>query len=77
MSDNLDEAKIFYLDVEGQRPVRMEIQFGDFHRYNVAYHCGTAVTVTGSVADREGELVIRKITDLRSLFGKQAEGAPG
>lgn len=77
MSDNLDEAKIFYLDVAGQRPVRMEIQFGDFHRYNVAYHCGTAVTVTGSVADREGELVIRKITDLRSLFGKQAEGAPG
>lgn len=77
MSDNLDEAKIFYLDVEGRRPVRMEIQFGDFHRFNVAYHCGTAVTVTGSVADREGELVIRKITELSSLFGKQAEDAPG
>ena len=77
MSDNLDEARIFYIDVEGRQPVRMEIAFGDFHRFNVAYHCGTAINVTGTVADREGQLVIRKITELKSVFGKLPGDAPG
>ena len=36
MSDNLDEAKVFYIDVEGKPSVRIEISFGDFHSFNVA-----------------------------------------
>ena len=77
MSDNLDEARIFYIDVEGRQPVRMEIAFGDFHRFNVAYHCGTAITVEGEVSERDGQLVIKKIRDLKSLFGKLPGDAPG
>ena len=77
MSDNLDEAKIFYIDVEGRSPVRMEIAFGDFHRFNVAYHCGTAITVSGTSSEREGQLVIKKITELTSLYGKKPGDAPG
>ena len=77
MSDNLDEAKIFYLDVEGHPSVRMEIAFRDFHRFNVAYHCGTAITVTGTVSDRDGQLVIKQIRELKSLFGRLPGDAPG
>lgn len=77
MSDNLDEAKIFYLDVDGCPSVRMEIAFGDFHRFNIAYHCGTAINVSGLVSDRGGQLVIKKIKDLNSLFGDLPGDAPG
>lgn len=77
MSDNLNEAKIFYVDVAGQPPVRMEIAFGDFHRFNVAYHCGTAITVTGQRADQGEQLMINRIRELKSLFGKQPGDAPG
>ncbi|MFT5125122.1 MAG: hypothetical protein ACI9QL_004233 [Candidatus Omnitrophota bacterium] len=73
LSDNLDEAKIFFLDIEGREPVRIEVGFGDFHKFNLAYHCGTAITLTGNGLSEHGQLVIKKVTDLQSVFGK----APG
>lgn len=73
MSDDLNEAKVFYVDVEGRPPVRVEVEFRDFHNFNLAYHCGTAITLTGSGSDQGGQLVITKVTELKSLFG----GKPG
>ena len=77
MSDNLDEAKIFYLDVQGHPAVRMEIAFRDFHRFNVAYHCGTAVTVKGVGLEESGQFTIRDIQDLKSVHGAAPGSAPG
>ena len=51
MSDNLDEAKIFYIDVQGKPSVRIEISFGDFHSFNVAYHVGTPIKLSGNISD--------------------------
>ena len=77
MSDDLDEAKIFYIDIADKPPVRIEIAFGDFHRFNVAYHCGTAVTLTGTGSAESHGVTIRKIQDLQSVFGKKPGSAPG
>jgi hypothetical protein len=71
MSDNLDEAKIFYVDVEGQPPVRVEVRFGDFHNFNLAYHCGTGITLTGTGHTEGGRHVITKVTDLKSVYGQR------
>jgi len=71
LSDDLDEAKIFYVDVEDGTPVRIEVGFRDFHNFNLAYHCGTPITLSGTGADRGGQYVISKITELKSLFGKK------
>ena len=71
LSEDLNEAKIFYVDVEGKQPVRIEISFRDFHDFNLAYHCGTPVELTGDGTERKGQLVITKIKGLRSLFGKK------
>jgi hypothetical protein len=76
MSDNLDEAKIFFIDVAGKPPVRVEVQFGDFHRFNLAYHTGTAITLTGKSKGID-PIVVTKVTALESLFGHAARGAPG
>lgn len=70
LSDDLNEAKIFYVDVEGKQPVRIEVSFGDFHQFNLAYHCGTPIKLTGNSTQRKGQLVIKKITDLKSVHGK-------
>lgn len=70
MSDNLDEAKLFFVDVDGKPPVRVEVQFGDFHRFNLAYHCGTGITLTGTGSTDGDRLVIRKVTELKSVHGK-------
>ncbi len=71
MSDNLDEAKILFVDVEGRKPVRVEVAFRDFHDFNLAYHCGTGVTMSG-IGERQGQqFVIKKVTELRSIFGKK------
>ena len=77
MSDNLDEAKVFYLDVENKPSIRMEIAFGDFHNHNVAYHCGSAITVSGTGVNEGGQIVIKKIKELRSVHGKLPGSAPG
>ena len=52
MSDNLDEAKVFYIDVEGKPSVRIEISFGDFHSFNVAYHVGTPIKLSGNSSEK-------------------------
>ena len=69
MSENLDEAKVFYMDVDGQDSVRIEIQFRDFHEFNFPYHVGTPINLTGSLSEKNGRPVMNKITELKSLFG--------
>lgn len=70
MSDDLNEAKIFYVDVEGQPSVRVEVVFRDFHDFNLAYHCGTPITLTGEGDQQNGRYRIRKVKDLQSVFGR-------
>ena len=77
MSDNLDEAKIFYIDVEGQEAIRMELDFGDFHQFNVAYYCGLPITIEGDGREASGSVSITKIRSLKSVFGEKAGDAPG
>ena len=77
MSDNLDEAKVFYLDVKGRPSVKMVIGFGDFHSRNVAYHVGTPIKLTGKCVEKDGELIVNRITDIESLFGKSKPGKAG
>ena len=71
MSDNLDEAKIFFVDVEGKKPVRVEVGFSDFHRFNLAYHCGTGVVLKGTGNTSGDQIVIKRVTELTSVFGKK------
>lgn len=71
LSEDLNEAKIFYVDVDGEPSVRIEVGFRDFHDFNLAYHCGTPITLSGNGVDRGGQFVITKVTDLKSLFGKK------
>ncbi len=71
MSDNLDEAKVFFVDVKGKSSVRVEVRFGDFHRFNLAYHCGTPIILTGTGSQDNGNLRITKVTELNSLYGKK------
>lgn len=78
MSDDLDEARIFMVDVEGANPVRIEVAFRDFHDFNLAYHCGTAIQLKGTGTDSGSKnYLISKVTDLRSLFGKKPGSANG
>ncbi len=70
MSDDLNEAKIFYVDVTAEPSVRVEVQFRDFHNFNLAYHCGTPITLTGQGERHGGQVRITKVTDLKSVFGK-------
>ena len=74
MSDNLDEAKVFYVDVKDKAPIRVEVNFGDFHGFNLAYHVGTPITLTGNSSEKNGQILITKVTELKSLFGKSKPG---
>ena len=74
MSDNLDEAKVFYIDVKGKESVRIEVSFKDFHGFNLAYHVGTPITLSGNTSERSGRVVLTKVTELKSLFGKSKPG---
>ena len=77
LSEKLDEAKIFFVDVDGRPPVRVEVAFGDFHRHNLAYHTGTAVTITGASKGNSEQIILHKIKTLTSLFGKKPGSADG
>jgi len=70
MSDNLDEAKVFYVDVEGKSPVRVEVNFRDFHDFNLPYHVGTPITLEGNGSATNGHLLMNKVTSLKSVYGK-------
>ena len=71
LSEDLNEARIFYVDVEGQPSVRIDVDFRDFHNFNLAYHCGTAVRLKGEVTEKGGQKVLTKVSDLQSIFGKK------
>ena len=77
LSENLDEAKIFLIDVKGQPAIRIDVSFRDFHDFNLAYHCGTAVRVTGTVTEKNGQSIITKVQKLDSLFGKKPGSSKG
>lgn len=77
MSDNLDEAKVFFIDVAERMPVRVEVNFSDFHRFNLAYHCGTAIVLTGQGATVGNTQVIKKVVKLDSVFGTLPGSANG
>ena len=77
LSDNLDEARIFLIDIEGQPSIRIDVAFRDFHDFNLAYHCGTAVKITGTFTEKDGQPVITKVQELNSLFGKKPGSANG
>lgn len=70
MSDDLDQAKIFFIDVQGRPPVQVQVEFRDFHNFNLAYHCGTAITLSGTGQVEGDQYIITKVTDVKSLFGK-------
>jgi hypothetical protein len=72
MSDNLDEAEVFFIAVKGKPSIRVEVSFCDFHDCNLAYHYGTAITRTGNGTQQGDQLVITKVTDFKSLSGKKA-----
>ena len=77
MSDDLDEAKIFYIDVANQPSIRIEIEFRDFHEFNVAYYCGLPVVLEGEASQTQGQWLVTKIRTLESVFGEKAFDAPG
>ncbi|MEO1528049.1 MAG: DUF1552 domain-containing protein [Planctomycetota bacterium] len=77
LSDDLNEAKVFYVDVDGQPSVRVEVAFRDFHDFNLAYHCGTPITLTGTASKASGRWVLTKVRSLQSVFGKQPGSAGG
>lgn len=70
LSEDLNEARIFYMDVEKQPSVRIDVSFRDFHHFNLAYHCGTPITLSGAVEEQDGRLTITKIKSLKSVYGK-------
>lgn len=70
MSDDLDQAKIFFIDVQGRPPVQVQVEFRDFHNFNLAYHCGTAITLTGTGRVEGDQYIVTKVTGVKSLFGK-------
>ena len=74
MSDNLDEAKVFYIDVSGKESVKIEVSFKDFHGFNLAYHVGTPITLSGNTSERNGRIILTKVTELKSLFGNSKPG---
>ena len=71
LSEDLNEARIFYVDVEGAESVRVDVSFRDFHGFNLAYHCGTPIQLTGTGTEKAGQFVMTKIVELKSLFGSQ------
>ena len=77
LSDDLNEAKIFYVDYDNGKSVKVSVAFGDFHKFNLAYHCGTGITLKGNGSNKSGQLVISKVTELKSIFGKKPGSAGG
>lgn len=77
MSDDLDEARIFFIDVAGRKPVKIDVPFKDFHEFNLAYHCGTGITVRGTGSVTDDVCTINRIVDLNSVFGNAPGSARG
>ena len=65
---------MFYIYVDGKPSVKIVVAFGDFHKFNLAYHVGTPITLKGNGGDRAGQLVMNKLVELKSVFGKSKPG---
>lgn len=74
MSENLDEAKTFYMEVAEKDPVRVDVSFRDFHDFNLAYHVGIPIILEGNRDEKNGQLLMTKVSELKSVFGKSQPG---
>lgn len=70
-SSSLDEGNIFYLDIQGKPSLKLQLKFRDFHDFNLPYHNGTPVQITGEGQNQNGQWVMSKINSLKSVFGKK------
>jgi hypothetical protein len=69
LSNNLDEANLFFVDVDGQKPVRIQISFRNFQQFEMPFYCGTPVELIGNGGKQGSEFVINEVTSLKSLAG--------
>ena len=77
LSDDLDEARVFYIDVADTEAVRIEVAFRDFHNFNLAYHCGTPIQLVGTGTKQGNRFLITKISKLTPLLGEKPGSAAG
>ena len=71
MSDNIEEAKVFFMDLPDGRSIKLDVSFPDFHKRNMAYYVGEAMKVTGTGSNVNGQLTITKLSEFKSIFGIQ------
>ena len=76
MSDDLSEAKVFYMDLPDGSSVKLSVHFRDFHTFNLPYYCGEAIKLTGTGSNKNGQLTITKVTELVALNGKKSLKVP-
>ncbi|MCM8536465.1 MAG: DUF1552 domain-containing protein [Lentisphaeraceae bacterium] len=69
LSDKIEEAKVFYMDLADGSSVKLSVSFGDFHKNNMAYYSGEAMKITGKGSNVNGQLTITKLTEFKSIFG--------
>lgn len=69
LSDNIEEAKVFYMDLPDGRSIKLDVSFSDFHKRNMAYYVGEAMQVKGTGSNVNGQLTITKLSEFKSIFG--------
>jgi hypothetical protein len=64
-SDRIDEASVYYVRLSSGGRVRVQARFRNLDDLRFDEYSGRVVTIAGTYTQRDGEAVIREVTDVR------------
>ena len=67
MSADINEARLYLIDIDGQKPVKILVSFKNFSQHSLSYHCSKPVYLEGTGKVEEGQLFVKNITKLDEI----------
>ena len=67
MSADINEARLYLIDIDGQKPVKILVSFKNFSQHSLSYHCSKPVYLEGSGKVEGGQLFVKNITKLDEI----------
>ncbi|NQZ57892.1 MAG: DUF1552 domain-containing protein, partial [Lentisphaeraceae bacterium] len=67
MNSDINNARLYLIDIEGQNPVKIEVSFKNFSVHSLSYHCSKPVYLEVTGLSENGQLFVKNITKLEEL----------
>ena len=67
MNPDINNSRLYLIDIEGQEPVKVQVSFKNFSVHRLSYFCSKPIYLEGTGLTEDGQLFVKNITKLEEL----------